>query len=48
MEHILKHEENSKLGEHGLPCRERNLPGRHSKVLCHGVEQPDLAGKKKD
>ena len=47
VEHVLKDKEESDLGSELIQGGERNLPGSHAEELCHGVEKPDLRGKRK-
>ena len=42
VEHVLKDEEESNLGNDGLQGGEGDLPCRHAEELSHRVEEPDL------
>lgn len=47
VERILKHEKDGNLPGDRLERGEGDRVGRHAKVLCHGVETPDLLATKR-
>jgi hypothetical protein len=44
MEHVLEEKEECQLREHGLPRRERHLPGAHAKGFSDWVKEENLSG----
>lgn len=42
VEHVLEHEKDGDLWDHGLPGWKGYLVGLHTQRLCHGMEQPNL------